>query len=372
MLQNLYKKNTFQDYTERKILFNFLSKKTYSDRQTYTIAGIIKISFKKKKKLKIKPSKIKFLLKSILENTKDKYDDIYIVLNASGEAYFFFQAFNKIAEKNGSKSPYIITTRQYHNKLAEMFIPNVKYSFMQDCLDLSFCKEKIIKKFGHRFFICLPVFHYINWEREIKINHNLHYYTSFLEEFGLTPKDIAPPPKAIIPDNVREMMLEKVQKTGLNLENFIFVSPEADSNPSCSVEFWEKLNKKLNLMGYDVFYNIFQGNIHINNIKHCKLDKQEVQALCQLSKGIIGIKSGLIEPLCTIHNIPIISIYTSMYERLWGYMKPMDVKDHMRACSNLKLPNINPVNIYELNGEKLPDDELLEVISNIIKPQLQL
>ena len=229
MLQKLYTKKAFPEYTERKFLFNLFSKKTYINKQTYTIAGIIKISFKKKKKLKIKHSRLIFLLKSILRITKEKYDDIYIVLNASGEAYFFFQAFDEIVKKNGSKSPYIITTRHYHNKLAEMFIPDVKYSFMRECLDLSFCKNKIIKKFGHRFFICLPVFHYINWEKEIKKNHNLHYYTSFLKEFGLKAANIAPPPKALIPDKVRETMLEKVKKTGLNLENFIFVSPEADS-----------------------------------------------------------------------------------------------------------------------------------------------
>ena len=60
-----------------------------------------------------------------------------------------------------------------------------------------------------------------------------------------------------------------------------------------------------------------------------------------------------------------------MFARVDGRFKPMSVENHMRACSNKRIPCINPKNIYELNGENMQKDEIVNTITHILKPRLE-
>lgn len=362
----IYSKIIKDDYTERKYFLNLLITKDYPNKCCIELFWFIKFSYDK---LKISKKKTRYWLDYILDKIDEEHDDIYITFNASGESYFFMQSFKEICEIENSKNPVIITVRAYHNIIADMFIPQVKKYYIPECWKLVYSDKFIINYKNHRFFIVLPLFHYQNWENQIEKDINLHYYTSFLSVFNLNYKQIAPK-QAIIPQCVRKNMLEKVKKIGLNINKFIFISTKAVSNPSLSNNFWKLLDRRIHQLGYDIFYNEFDEHIEITNMKSVYLDKMEVQALVELSKGVIALKSGLIEPLCIIHNIPIISIYTSMYPRLNANLKAMSAESHMRACSNTKLPNTCISNIYEFNGEKYNEIDLVDKITNIIMPKL--
>lgn len=366
----VYSKKIRDNYIERKIICNIYKTKTYATKKEIELLWLFKYTKDFLKISKFKTNRLIDRLLTILNSKNKNFDDVYIMVNASGETYFFMHAFQEICKKNNSHNPVIVATNNFHYTLAKMYVPNIPCYLMNEYWKLAFQNKKIIVKNNHRFFIVLPASYYQSWEDKIITNKNLHYYTSFLEVFNLRPEDITPK-YAVISQDIRDGMLEKVKKTGLNLNNFIFISPEAKSNPSLDIEFWEMLKDTLTKIGFDCFFNIHEGDLKLNNIKHCSLDKQEVQALCEYAKGIVGIKSGLIEPLCSIKDIPIISIYTSMYARLDGRFKPMTVENHMRACSNKKIPCIDIKNIYEFDGENLNNEILISKISNIIKPQLQ-
>ena len=87
---------------------------------------------------------------------------------------------------------------------------------------------------------------------------------------------------------------------------------------------------------------------------------EEAYCLASKSKGIIGLRSGLIEPLTAINNIPIVCLYSDFYER--GPLLALSADKVLEAFSLKKLPNVNVNNIYEYNVQNYSQKDILSVI----------
>lgn len=303
-------------------------------------------------------------LKNILKTVGKEVEDIFILRGASGETYLLLHALEHIMKQVGTRKPAIIATAGYHVDLCRLYCPDIPCYFLP-IWKIGFEKNWQINRYGKRFFILFPFNHYINWEEDLAAGKALHYYENLLIPFNTRIEDV-PFKKTKINLMDEFSVLEKAEKINLNLDNFIFICPEARSNPSLSEEFWKNLDVELRKLGYDTFFN-YHDTKNVNNLKTVDLSVFECNVLARYAKGIIGIKSGLIEPLLSIPNVPCISIFTSMYSRFYDVLKPMPVKNHMKGCSTMLLPGDKSLR-YEYDGENMTEQDLLQEILSKFKP----
>ena len=97
--------------------------------------------------------------------------------------------------------------------------------------------------------------------------------------------------------------------------------------------------------------------------KTCFLTFEEAYYLASLSKCIIGLRSGFIEPLTSIKNLPIFCLYTDFKDR--GLLKSISSDVVMKSFSLKKLPNCDATMIKELSDTLCSEDfsvlEFLEI-----------
>lgn len=91
--------------------------------------------------------------------------------------------------------------------------------------------------------------------------------------------------------------------------------------------------------------------------KTCFLTLEEAFYLASLSKGVIGLRSGIFELLAYIKNIPIVSIYTKFGQR--GNFKEMASEKVLTGFTLTKLPNVNVNNLFEYDINKISERNLL-------------
>ncbi|MCD7780769.1 MAG: hypothetical protein LUH05_08885, partial [Candidatus Gastranaerophilales bacterium] len=153
-----------------------------------------------------------------------------------------------------------------------------------------------------------------------------------------------------ISDETKQSALKKAERIGLNLDNFIFISPESMSNESPNKNYWCDLCDKYYNAGFDIFINAINQSPDYGFGKTCFLTFDEAYYIASLSKKIIGLRSGFIEILTSIKNVPITCLYTDFKDR--GILKPIAAEKVMSAFSLKKLPNANEENIKEIIGGK--------------------
>jgi hypothetical protein len=132
--------------------------------------------------------------------------------------------------------------------------------------------------------------HFKQVEIDIKENKigTHHYFKSILNHFELEESDLKIRKVTILP-KAEESMLKKVKKIGLNLDNFVFLSPEAQSCNHYDDSFWVTLIKELQNKGYDVFINLIGDEVNLEgaiDYKTCFLSYAEVFALANSMGGV--------------------------------------------------------------------------------------
>lgn len=142
-----------------------------------------------------------------------------------------------------------------------------------------------------------------------------------------------------ISEEIKISTINKVKRINLNLDNFIFIAPESQSNKDPKEDFWQDIIEKSYKEGVDVFLNIMQLNPKYGTAKTCYLTFEEGYYLASLSKKIIGLRSGFIEPLTSIQKIPVTCYYTDFEDR--GLLKHISSEKVLKGFSLKELPNVN-------------------------------
>ena len=157
-------------------------------------------------------------------------------------------------------------------------------------------------------------------------------------------------------------MLKKIENLKLNLDNFVFIAPEAQSCMLLDNSFWVSLIKSFKEKGYDVFVNLVDNSVDLTGAeyKSCFLTYSEVFALAQKSKKIISLRSGLTEFLVQT-NIPVDVLYTKFRNR--HFYDDMSVEQVMSGFSIRKLYNVNPKLINEYNFQNYARQDLINEIT---------
>lgn len=314
--------------------------------------------------------KISYIEKFKKENFKyfdKKYDDIYILRANSGEIYLTLTyVIDKLIERNQSKNPLLVATKKYHVDMIKMICPNIPFIYIED-IDLRFTGlEFKIENF--RFFYLFDNPHFQKVELDIKHKPfgEAHYFKSILDDLNMTYDDISMR-RMIVPLQDEASMKEKVSKIGLNLDNFIFISPEAQSCKLYNEDFWCELINILNKEGYDVFVNRVTKDVNLEyatTFKSCNLTFAEAFALAKRAKRIISLRSGFTEFLIQT-NTPMDVLYTKFRQR--HSFDDLDITHVMSGFGLLTLPGINKDKIREFNMfEVAPSECINQILSQLI------
>ncbi len=316
------------------------------------------------KKIK-KVSLLKEFKKQYFKYFDKDYDDIYILRANSGEIYLTLTyVIDELIKKNGSKKPLLVATQPYHVDMIRMLCPDIPYVYTKK-LRIKIAGNSF-KIDNFRFFLLFDSPHFKQVERDIKNNPlgEHHYFKSILNRLEIKESDIQYR-QITIPIEDERTMLNKITKTGLNINKFVFIAPEAQSCKLYDEDFWCELINQFQDKGYDVFVNLVEDEVKLKEAVGYKtyyLTFAEAFALAKRSKKIVSLRSGFTEFLQQT-NVPIDVLYTKFRKR--HFFDDLDIYHVMSGFSLMQLPFTDKSKIREFNMYELSPKECIETILNI-------
>ena len=277
------------------------------------------------------------------------YDDIYILRANSGEIYLILTfILDALLKKNQSKKPLLVATREYHIDMIKMICPEMPYVYIKNLqIKLHGQEFEIDNK---RIFLLFDYVYFKTVETDIKQSPlgNAHYFKSLMNRLNLKETDLKYR-KIVVPPEDERSMLVKVSKTGLNLNQFVLIAPEAQSCKLYDEDFWCELINQFQAKGYDVFVNLVENDIKLksaNDFKTCDLNFAEAFALAKHSKKIVSLRSGFTEFLLQT-GVPMDVLYTKFRHR--HFFSDIDIYHVMSGFGLTQIPFVGKSKIREFN-----------------------
>src|SRR5574344_711787 len=192
----------------------------------------------------------------------NKYKNIFILNANSGEAYLFLTyVIDTYIKKYHCENIILVATKKYHLDLIEMLCSEIPHVYLKNFNDFNHSCTQINDK---KFYMFFTGKHFIKVEDNIKNSplNTSNYFDAILNDLNINQSELNYR-KMKISDNIQKSMMKKIAKTKLNLDNFIFVAPEAVSCEEYDNEFWVDLVNKFHDNGIDVFMNIVDNDTDI-------------------------------------------------------------------------------------------------------------
>ncbi len=166
--------------------------------------------------------------------------------------------------------------------------------------------------------------------------------------FHLPPEAALEEPRIIPAEHIVE---EAVETYGIGKETIILM-PYAQSAGLMSAVFWELAAELFREMGYRVFTNVNgEGELPINGTQAISADLASMAALCEMSRLVLSLRSGLCDVLAfTETNLVVLN--TSTY-----HMKEWNLKE---VSDREKIRNFQVEKDTSIRDIMLPILELLE------------
>lgn len=292
----------------------------------------------------------------------NRHDDIYILRANSGEIYLTLTyVINYLIKKNNSKRPLLAATQKYHVDMIKMICPDIPYVYIGN-FRINIVDD-IFKINNFRFFMLYSSTYFKQTFIELKSNElgKWHYFRSILNRLNMTENDIEMNEAHVLPE-AEKSMLEKINKTGLNLDKFVFLAPEAQTFKLYDENFWCLLINKFQDNGYDVYVNLVEDDIKLKgaiDYKKCDLSFAEVFALAKRAKKIVSLRSGFTEFLLQT-GTPMDVLYTKTRNN-------HDSSYHiMSGCTLSELPFADKTKIREFNMFEVSQIDCLNQIITIL------
>lgn len=325
-----FKKDKKTSKSEIRILgLPCLRKKFSKGRENFYFLGLIIFSLDSKRAM----------YKEIIKNIGNRYVNIYINFNCSGETYLY------LSYLKPQNSSVFIATKKYHIDLCKMLHPNIDCIYLPNIIHLRGFDNAYKEDYmWYTFYNILPFNHFVRLEKNLRKGLDVHYCKEICKTMGVEYSPNAKFPT--VSENAKNSALDKAKRIGLNLDNFVFLCPESQSNEDTDKDFWGNLVDDLYNKGYDVFLNALNQNPKYGTAKTCFLTFEEAYYIASLSKEIIGLRSGFIEYLTSIPDIPITCYYTDFKDR--GLLKPLSAEQVLNGFTLKALPNTNIRHIKEV------------------------
>ncbi len=317
----LYKKYYKNNFCIRKY-FNFLLKTEteHAKRRKYVSFLGIPILFKfrytinnkllKKNALFSKRSSAQSYYRDILKQIPNcnMYDHIYMCKHNLGEWFVFLNLLPEYIKKNNSKKPLILVPNSRYLYIAKMLcnkIDAINVNLQLSDIDL-YTKEEEFGVDKYKFFIpYIDRFH--NYRKEVQTGINNQVFSEYMtSSVGVIANNVIYS-KPIFEESTKKSLHKKIKAIGLNLDNFIYISTEANSIKSISLSFWQNIVNRLNKLGFEIYCN---DKLKLKgNVKYADLTIDETCLLATFSKGVIGLRSGLLD-LISMCDVPFFVFYT--------------------------------------------------------------
>lgn len=291
-----------------------------------------------------------------------KYDDIYILNANSGETFLVLAyLIRALIKKNGSKNPLLVATYKYHTDIINMVCPDIPHIYIENYNRKITESTFTIDNF--RFFQLFPPPYFMQVEMDIKksVPGEYHYFDAILKHLGMNRDEIEKT-EIVVPEDVEKSMLEKVKQTGLNLEKFVFLAPEAQSCKLYDEDFWVLLINKFQEKGYDVYVNLTGNEVKLRgavDYKTTDLTFSQAFALAKRAKKIVSLRSGLTEFLVQT-GVPLDVLYTKFRYR--HYFDDMDIYHAMGGYGLLKLPFVDKSKVHIFNMFEVSQKDCLDKV----------
>lgn len=291
------------------------------------------------------------------ENCKN----IYVLLTTSGEIYLL----SLLLKDNINLSETLfVATRKYHIDILKMFLENPKYIYFPEAFELYNeadyqikYRNKIIYNYLNAKFINDLCTTWLNKE-------NLHYISTIKSYINCKNEFDTKKPKQYFPVEIKNELIAKLTKIGLNTDKFIFFAPEAKTCNPIDISFWKDLYEKFSALGFDIYTNSIGANKEFAFAKYADLSVTEANLCAKLSKGIIALRSGLCEPF-TLYDLPVAVLYNDI-DINNEFIKTLDAKFAMQTFTLKKYPYITDENLSEYNIKEYEKGNLAKEIADKI------
>ena len=287
------------------------------------------------------------ILNFLRDNNVD-FDDLYIARMNIGETVLLAGLIKEWIKLNKSQKPIVILTQNYHKTIFDMFCPDIKNIYYP------IGKAEMDVLLHQTTYLCKK--HKINYFYPIKYGlfakKNIHF-SDFLKKLLKVKEYQYNIQKTQNPD-----LPEKFLSTGINIDKFVIISPEATSCKVIDNNFWTSIIKQINLMGYSVFVNVKEPKQKIEGAFYLHLSLFELYSISKYAKAIIGTRSGLFDFLAIIDDLPMHVIYSDI--TYWG-IKSQNV---LNSYSLKKLPYIKNKYVYEYDVNQF---DINDFVTNIKK-----
>lgn len=216
-------------------------------------------------------------------------------------------------KKLGAKNPLFIGLKPYHKDLVEMLCPNIPIKIIQKIKLPLYYSEYKTKE--HNIKLIFPKTYFDKVEDSLRdknapvkhfIKHILNYLNLSENDFSRTQIKIA--------DAEKQEVLDKVKNIGLDVDNFVFFSPEANTCADIGLKSWLELKSEYESKGYDIFCNVSLTKDDYKMFKQCDLTLKQAYILASMSKEIVGLRSGLLD-LLVLTKVPMRVFYSKAKDR---------------------------------------------------------
>lgn len=278
-------------------------------------------------------------------NLQIKEKNVFIFTPHLGDTVVLARLIHALKQKNNNDICFIATQKQ-HKEMINLFAPETSVilfeNFSQAVLYCRSYKKKLTVCFNDDFWQGAP--------RKGK----RHNYDSFINYLKLNRDEIVHP-EMQIPEEIEHVVLNKIKAIGLK-DNFVILSPEAQTAILLNKSFWSELCLFLKKYDYDIFVNAINSKNKIDGTKSCELSCTEALVLAKKAQLVIGLRSGLLDLFACINDIEMYVIYsgraTIKVHSLLGY-------DYVKS---------NKIHEFDLTSSStLTSDEVLMMIMNKIE-----
>ena len=255
-------------------------------------------------------------------------DLVYIINEHIGETFILISRLKELLALDKKSKVSLVLRNEIQYQVVDLF---ANYNFIENIIvvptsrnikvevGLFFDKPRVFR--GKKFRVLMPE---AFWrQKDVQYKHYLQRINYFL---GLKNSRLYFVPNTTKSDVVS--LIEKAKSHGLDINNFVFLSPESISVKPISVEFWKTLSIRLFEMGYDVYVNITNINFNIDREKVFKTSIKEAYLLAGMSKCIISMRSGLFELIVSSHSSPSICLYNGDNRLIRNSLKKIEGLDY--------------------------------------------
>ena len=286
-----------------------------------------------------------------------QYDAYYCIACNCGELFWFLCHYNEIAQSYNFTKPVFVFDKPRMKSVLDIFKGsiNVDSVVFNDCTSLFLDPEM---KYQNKTFITPFNDKYFHNYADVHIcQRGEHYYSLLKSRLKLKKAALVPTQRlnnAAYIKTFAEVFLKN---------NFIILSPEAVSLKPLPRDFWVQLSNELKSIGYEIFLNVSKISDKIDGVFTLFLSINEINELAKYSKGIIGLRSGLLEIMSCTSSKPVIAIYNSYVDSLPNKMSPQQAKV---GFSIKQLPNVSS-KVIEYCADEYSSEELIYEIVNEVK-----